>query len=75
MDVANDDCDDEENEEGIADIVPGVEVEEDAGTIQLPEESRPINFYPLDVLGTLSPHNMSPIKIQFEHKSLRDDLL
>ena len=42
MDGANDNCDDveEENEEGVADIVPGVEVEEDAGTIELPEETR-----------------------------------
>ena len=41
MDGANGNCDEEkENEEGVADIVPGVEVEEDAGTIQLPEETR-----------------------------------
>ena len=48
MDGANDNCDEEkENEEEVADIVPGVEVEEDAGTIQFPEESRPVNFHRL----------------------------
>ena len=67
MDGANGNCDEEkENEEGVADIVPGVEVEEDAGTIQLPEETR--QFFPFKYLfkwkltcfGPLSPDKMSP---------------
>ena len=59
MDGANGNCDEEkENEEGVADIVPGVEVEEDAGTIQLPEATRQFSPFKSQVsiiFGPLSP--------------------
>ena len=33
------------NNEEVADIVRGVEIKEDAWTVQLPEEIKPVNFY------------------------------
>ena len=57
-----------ENEEGVADIVPGVEVEEDAGTIQLPAESRPVNFYRLNLKCQLFLGHFHHIGIPYGNK-------